>query len=163
MIQDWMEKGQAPDQLTMTHYVNGKEDRKVLVCQYPQMASYKGSGDITIRPTTLAGRVSYRSLKIGSMADPRKRLPNNALGEFFVDSTCINCDTCRQLATATFDEAGDASFVRLQPQEIVERQKAFRALVACPVGAIGSGDSAGARAAVHDSRCELKRRCFIAA
>ena len=84
------------------------------------------------------------------MADRLKWLPNNALGEFFVDSTCINCDTCRQLAPATFDEAGDASFVRLQPQEIVERQKAFRALVACPVGAIGSGDSAAARAAVHD-------------
>lgn len=46
LIQDWKEKGQAPDQLTMTHYVNGKEDRKVLVCQYPQMATYKGTGDI---------------------------------------------------------------------------------------------------------------------
>jgi len=46
IIQDWKEKGQAPDQLTMTHYVNGKEDRRVLVCQYPQMAAYKGTGDI---------------------------------------------------------------------------------------------------------------------
>ena len=46
IIQDWKEKGQAPDQLIMTHYVNGKEDRKVLVCQYPQIGTYKGSGDI---------------------------------------------------------------------------------------------------------------------
>jgi len=46
LIQDWKEKGQAPDQLIMTHYVNGTEDRKVLVCQYPQTTTYKGSGDI---------------------------------------------------------------------------------------------------------------------
>jgi feruloyl esterase len=46
LIQDWKEKGETPDQLIMTHFVNGKEDRKVLVCQYPQAAAYKGSGDI---------------------------------------------------------------------------------------------------------------------
>ena len=84
------------------------------------------------------------------MADRRKRLPNNAAGEFFVDSTCINCDACRQLAPATFDEAGDASFVRAQPQNIDDRQKAFRALLACPVGSIGSDDPAGARTALRD-------------
>jgi hypothetical protein len=32
------------------------------------------------------------------MADYKKRVPNNLAGKFFVDSTCINCDTCRQLA-----------------------------------------------------------------
>ena len=46
LIQDWKEKGQPPDELIVTHYVNGKEDRKVLVCQYPRITTYKGSGDI---------------------------------------------------------------------------------------------------------------------
>ena len=28
------------------------------------------------------------------MADRTKRLPENVPGEFFVDSTCIDCDAC---------------------------------------------------------------------
>ena len=36
------------------------------------------------------------------MADLKKKLSTNVAGDFFVDSTCINCDTCRQLAPATF-------------------------------------------------------------
>ena len=29
------------------------------------------------------------------MANPRKRVPENVPGDFFVDSTCIDCDACR--------------------------------------------------------------------
>jgi hypothetical protein len=29
------------------------------------------------------------------MANPRKRVPKNVDGDFFVDSTCIDCDACR--------------------------------------------------------------------
>jgi hypothetical protein len=36
------------------------------------------------------------------MANIKKRLPENVEGEFFVDSTCIDCDACRQLAPGTF-------------------------------------------------------------
>jgi hypothetical protein len=32
------------------------------------------------------------------MANFNKCVPENVPGEFFVDSTCIDCDTCRQLA-----------------------------------------------------------------
>ncbi len=45
IIQDWKEQGKAPDPLIATHFANGKEDRKVLVCQYPGIVTYKGSGD----------------------------------------------------------------------------------------------------------------------
>ena len=38
------------------------------------------------------------------MANPRKRVPENAPGDFFVDSTCIDCDTCRQIAPRVFGE-----------------------------------------------------------
>jgi glyoxylase-like metal-dependent hydrolase (beta-lactamase superfamily II)/ferredoxin len=84
------------------------------------------------------------------MADRRRRLLNNAAGEFFVDSTCINCDTCRQLAPATFDEADDYSFVRRQPESAEERRHALQALIACPAGSIGAGNSSDVRATIRD-------------
>lgn len=71
------------------------------------------------------------------MADPKKRLPENAPGPFFVDSTCINCDTCRQLAPGTFGATGEFSFVKEQPSAPDRRREAVRALLACPTGSIG--------------------------
>jgi glyoxylase-like metal-dependent hydrolase (beta-lactamase superfamily II)/ferredoxin len=72
------------------------------------------------------------------MANLKKRLTDNIPGEFFVDSTCIDCDTCRQLAPETFADAGSYSFVHAQPQTEEERRKAVRALLACPTGSIGT-------------------------
>ena len=43
------------------------------------------------------------------MANPKKRVPENTPGDFFVDSTCINCDACRQIAPAVFGEAAESS------------------------------------------------------
>ncbi len=78
------------------------------------------------------------------MANVRKRLSTNVDGNFYVDSTCINCDTCRQLAPATFAEQGDYSFVAHQPTGRDELFRAHQALLACPVGSIGAlqGDKA---------------------
>ena len=84
------------------------------------------------------------------MADPDQRLPENADGPFFVDATCIDCDTCRQLAPATFGETGQFSFVRLQPRDAEEERAAYRALVACPTASIGAGDKRGSAAAVRE-------------
>src|SRR3712207_4409755 len=72
------------------------------------------------------------------MADPNKRFPENVPGEFFVDSTCINCDACRQLAPETFAEADDASFVHAQPRTADAERRALRALLSCPTGSIGT-------------------------
>jgi glyoxylase-like metal-dependent hydrolase (beta-lactamase superfamily II)/ferredoxin len=71
------------------------------------------------------------------MADPARRLRGNAAGPLFVDASCIDCDACRQLAPATFEARGDASAVVRQPDGGAELDAALRALVACPVGAIG--------------------------
>ncbi len=71
------------------------------------------------------------------MADARKRLADNVQGSLFVDSTCINCDTCRQLAPRSFVEKGDYSVVYRQPDGPGERLQAYQALLACPVGSIG--------------------------
>ena len=71
------------------------------------------------------------------MANPRKRVPENAPGDFFVDSTCIDCDTCRQIAPQVFGEATGTSFVKAQPTATDDRRVALRALLACPTGSIG--------------------------
>jgi len=72
------------------------------------------------------------------MANLSKRLKTNIEGNFFVDSTCIDCDTCRQLAPATFIEEGDYSAVFHQPESAKEEFTAYQALLACPVGSIGT-------------------------
>lgn len=72
------------------------------------------------------------------MADPKKRLDTNSLGNFFVDATCINCDTCRQLAPRSFEEVGEFSAVTTQPVGDDGLHQAYQALLACPVGSIGT-------------------------
>ena len=72
------------------------------------------------------------------MANPRKRLATNVAGDFFVDSTCIDCDACRQLAPEVFAETGEYSSVVHQPETAEQRRHAFRALLACPTGSIGT-------------------------
>jgi glyoxylase-like metal-dependent hydrolase (beta-lactamase superfamily II)/ferredoxin len=72
------------------------------------------------------------------VADPRKRVPENVGGDFFVDSTCIDCDTCRQLAPSVFGQAADTSFVKAQAVTPADRRHALHALVCCPTGSIGS-------------------------
>jgi glyoxylase-like metal-dependent hydrolase (beta-lactamase superfamily II)/ferredoxin len=72
------------------------------------------------------------------MANLAKAVPENAPGEFFVDSTCIDCDTCRQVAPLTFGEAPETAFVKVQPSSAKERHQAMQALVCCPTGSIGT-------------------------
>lgn len=75
------------------------------------------------------------------MADRKKRLDSNAPGNFFVDATCINCDTCRQLAPQSFEEIGEFSAVVRQPEGDDAVHQAYQALLACPVGSIGTEHS----------------------
>jgi len=82
------------------------------------------------------------------MANQAKRLATNVSGNFFVDATCINCDTCRQLAPRSFKEIGDHSAVVEQPVGDQELHQAYQALLACPVGCIGAVHSETDRLAV---------------
>lgn len=75
------------------------------------------------------------------MADRNKRLDSNVPGNFYVDATCINCDTCRQLAPQSFEEVGDYSAVSRQPEDEQQTHRAYQALLACPVGSIGTEQS----------------------
>jgi glyoxylase-like metal-dependent hydrolase (beta-lactamase superfamily II)/ferredoxin len=72
------------------------------------------------------------------MANVSKRVPEDVPGDFFVDLTCIDCDTCRQLAPAVFEEGPGHAFVHHQPTIPEDRRRALHALVCCPTGSIGS-------------------------
>lgn len=73
------------------------------------------------------------------MAARARRLATNAAGDFFVDSSCIDCGTCNWVAPASFDDGGDGhSRVYRQPRDEAETRRAEMAVVACPVGAIGA-------------------------
>lgn len=43
-LEDWAEKGKAPDQITASRLRNGKVDRTRPLCAYPQVAEHKGTG-----------------------------------------------------------------------------------------------------------------------
>jgi feruloyl esterase len=49
-IQRWVEKGTAPDKIIATKYVDNTPSKGVALqrplCAYPQVAHYKGSGDM---------------------------------------------------------------------------------------------------------------------
>lgn len=83
------------------------------------------------------------------MAQINQRLPENVEGDFYVDSTCIDCDACRQIAPANFREHGDRSIVYHQPRNPGEQHRALMALVACPTASIGTVSHRSARQGVE--------------
>jgi glyoxylase-like metal-dependent hydrolase (beta-lactamase superfamily II)/ferredoxin len=83
------------------------------------------------------------------MAALEDRLPQNAAGEFFVDSSCIDCDTCRHLAPEVFarDDDIEQSYVSQQPPTEPYVTRALMALVACPTSSIGTRNGLNAKQA----------------
>jgi glyoxylase-like metal-dependent hydrolase (beta-lactamase superfamily II)/ferredoxin len=72
------------------------------------------------------------------MAHLNQRRSQNVSGDFYVDSTCIDCDTCRWMAPEVFHQAGEQSAVYHQPASETERLRALQALLACPTASIGT-------------------------
>ena len=72
------------------------------------------------------------------MADAALSISDNVPGDFFVDSTCIDCDACRQIAPTVFRDIGNQSAVFHQPGNDDELLASQKALIACPTSSIGS-------------------------
>ncbi len=72
------------------------------------------------------------------MALRKLRRPENVSGDFFVDSSCIDCDQCRQIAPETFGRTGEQSAVHIQPSTSHGTLLALKALVTCPTASIGT-------------------------
>jgi ferredoxin len=73
-------------------------------------------------------------------ADPNSRVTENVPGAFYVDSSCIDCDVCRDAAPENFTRSFKHaySYVSKQPGNETERAACEEALEACPVEAIGN-------------------------
>lgn len=96
------------------------------------------------------------------MADIKKKLNTNVEGEFFVDSTCINCDTCRQLSPKSFQENGEYSSVYNQPETITDVRAATRALLSCPTGSIGTISANNAKSVMNDFPLLIEENVYYA-
>ncbi|MEB3826275.1 MBL fold metallo-hydrolase [Phormidium sp. CCY1219] len=72
------------------------------------------------------------------MATLDRRRTENLSGEFYVDTTCIDCDTCRWMTPEVFDREGKQSAVHHQPETDTERLRAMQALLSCPTASIGT-------------------------
>jgi len=73
------------------------------------------------------------------MAKPSLRREENVSGDFYVDSSCIDCDTCRWMVPEVFGRENEKSNVQKQPTTEQEIRKAYHALLSCPTQSIGSG------------------------
>ena len=73
------------------------------------------------------------------MADPDDKLPDQAPGKYYVDSSCIDCDVCRTTAPNNFEANEDEgyTFVVKQPEGDEEEAQCEEALESCPVESIG--------------------------
>jgi glyoxylase-like metal-dependent hydrolase (beta-lactamase superfamily II)/ferredoxin len=74
------------------------------------------------------------------MAHLTQRRPENVDGDFYVDQTCIDCDTCRWMAPEIFAREAGRSAVHHQPTDDAERLRAMQALLSCPTASIGTVD-----------------------
>lgn len=71
------------------------------------------------------------------MANLKNALPDNAAGNYFVDSSCINCSVSRHYAPDIFGDNGKHACIKRQPRNTDEKLAVQQALLACPVASIG--------------------------
>jgi glyoxylase-like metal-dependent hydrolase (beta-lactamase superfamily II) len=95
------------------------------------------------------------------MANVQQRLPENVPGDFFIDATCIDCDTCSQLAPAVFRDHGEQCSVYHQPETEADIRLAMMALVACPTGSIGTTEKHDARIGIDAFPAHLDENVYF--
>jgi glyoxylase-like metal-dependent hydrolase (beta-lactamase superfamily II)/ferredoxin len=95
------------------------------------------------------------------MANIAHRLPENIGDDFYVDSSCIDCDACRQIAPTVFRDHGDQSSVYHQPETEEETRLALMAIVACPTGSIGTTRKHDARIGIDAFPSRLSENVYF--
>ena len=68
--------------------------------------------------------------------DMASRHPENAPGEWYVDTTCINCSASRTIAPGVFAEIAEHTVVAKQPVSKEQLLIAWRARLCCPTASI---------------------------
>ncbi|KAL5718253.1 hypothetical protein ACHQM5_011178 [Ranunculus cassubicifolius] len=94
---------------------------------------------ITGKPQNRKFRTTITTIIRATIQNPsqlKQRRSQNVHGDFFVDHTCIDCDTCRWMAPKIFTRVDEKSAVSKQPDSAEERIQALQALLACPTSSI---------------------------
>ncbi|MDD9898192.1 MAG: MBL fold metallo-hydrolase [Candidatus Melainabacteria bacterium] len=71
------------------------------------------------------------------MAQIKLKRPENKESSFYVDETCIDCDTCRWMAPSIYDYINGKSAVIKEATTEQEQVQAMQALISCPTASIG--------------------------
>ena len=85
------------------------------------------------------------------MATVTQRRVENVAGDFYVDSSCIDCDTCRWMAPTVFSRENSQSAVTQQPTDEKELLLSMQALLSCPTASIGTVDRPKDMKTVHQT------------
>ena len=76
------------------------------------------------------------------MATLIERVPQNVVGRYYVDTTCIDCDQCRAMAPEHFGRNEDGlSVVTRQPVTPEEIATMEEVMASCSVNSIGNDGS----------------------
>ncbi|MEP7337772.1 MAG: ferredoxin [Acidobacteriota bacterium] len=73
------------------------------------------------------------------MPDRTARLTENVAGSFYVDSRCVDCEVCRDIAPENFKRIAARRYVIVfkQPDSAEQKSLCHEAMECCPVEAIG--------------------------
>ncbi len=73
------------------------------------------------------------------MAIGEDKVAENVAGKFYVDSQCIDCGLCKDVAPENFAHQEEAGYMYVSRQPVNEEQEAqcVEAKESCPVEAIG--------------------------
>eukprot|EP00898_Chlorokybus_atmophyticus_P005118 jgi/Chlat1/5607/Chrsp369S05379 len=92
----------------------------------------------TASPTSTTGpstsSTTTTTAVLGEKTPHRRR--ENVEGDLYVDSSCIDCDTCRWMVPEVFAARGGQSAVVKQPEGDEERLASLQALLTCPTNSI---------------------------
>ncbi len=113
-------------------------------------------------PRCFGHYLSNTKAGFAQMANIQQRLPENLPGDFFVDASCIDCDTCSQLAPSVFRDHGEQCSVYHQPETVAETRLALMALVACPPAQSEQPKNIMRTSALMPSLRSLPRMCTSA-
>jgi ferredoxin len=78
--------------------------------------------------------------RITHMANPKDKASENVPGPYYNDTSCIDCDQCRELAPQFFKRQDDGGYTYVYRQPITPEEIALaeEALAICPTDTIGN-------------------------
>lgn len=72
------------------------------------------------------------------MADKNAKSTKNVAGKYYVDTNCISCGQCIDIAPDFLAEGSDSFYFKAQPVSAEDIALCNQALAVCPVEAIGN-------------------------